>query len=147
MADQIKYPHQAYMQKHHVRMADLPADIKEMIVIWNNDWQDITPKNRENASLTRASKSIQEEIEQWLDEESDDDSPAVATKKAPAQVVYKGKDLILHNLYQSGKTTITEAELKAAGYERDYFGLPKTQAHYCLKAVKGQKDTYQICKR
>jgi len=148
MADHVKYPHQVYMQKHHVRMADLPLDIKEMIVVWNNDWQDYTPKTREHPSLSRASKAIEEEIEGWLDEEDDDDSPAVATKNAP---VYKGKDLVLHNLYRSGKTTVTEAELISAGYKKEGLGVfkyfPKNQAHYRIKAVKGAKNTYQICPR
>lgn len=140
MADQVKYPHQAYMQKHHVRMADLPADIKEMVVVWNNDWQDHTPKTSAHPSLVRASKLIQEEIEDFLDIDDEEDGAKPAT--------YKGKDGILHKLYQAGKTQVSLQELKDVGYKPDFLGgLPMTQAHYKLKALKGQKNTYQICVR
>jgi hypothetical protein len=141
-----EYPHQRYMRVHKVRMNELPQDIKEMLVVWNDDHQRHSPKTKVNASLERASKGIEEEIDDYYDNLEIEDEPT-PTPKAAKTPTYKGKDAILHALYTQGKTQVTEAELKEQGYKREMMLLPLTQAHYCLRAVKGAKNTYNIVKR
>ncbi len=140
-----EYAHQRFMRQNKVRQNELPQDIREMLVVWNDNWQQVTPKTKEHPSLARASKMIADEIEEYLDNLEVEDEP---TQKASKPAIYKGKDAILHALYTQGKTQVTEAELKEQGYKRDMLGLmPLTQAHYCLRAVKGAKNTYKIAKR
>ena len=113
MPRQAYYPHQKFMAEESIKISDLPQDIQ-------SDLNDFEGLDREvpgyNISLEDESKALMAEIEEWLDEETDD--------KVNCPCKNKNLGVLVMFYIGEGVDIVSKKDLIQAGFDRKKLETP-----------------------
>lgn len=113
----MKFPHQTYIQKNDIDIADLPADLREAISDFDSKMEDYEIAEEDDEPDARAildelkeiSSSIVKEIKEYEEEEE-------VAEEEETMPPSTGKKEILQWLYENGVREVTKDMLKKYGY-------------------------------
>lgn len=127
----MKFEHQKLIEDNEIDLADLPADLKRSIELFNEkleDYETVEDESDETeikelkAELKKLSAEIASEIKEFLEEEelSEEEEeeliPKQEAKSKKEESMPKDKEGILRHLFNNNIRKVTKADLKKYGY-------------------------------